>query len=311
MQPKFSFSAPLGAAALFAAVLAADSLFESLPDRQAATAAVTVVTLEPIAISAAELAPLALVGAWRLTSSEPRVGGISGLAVNDDELVAITDAGVVLRFPKSLGRQMQAQVTDLPSGPGDERCKANRDSEAILRDDRGWWIAFENADELWLFDARFKRTLRRLIVPGGLGLNTGIEGLAASPRGILAFPESGGSTLLWGGGRWDQLRLDRRTPISDAVQVDGGAVLLIERRLTPTGFRNALALLRVDGAVLRTVWRKRLPVGWRDNVEAVAAEPIAAGGYRLWMMSDDNFHPRLRTILLVVDVPGAVLPKRP
>jgi hypothetical protein len=94
------------------------------------------------------------------------------------------------------------------------------------------------------------------------------------------------------------------------VQVGKDTILLVERRLTTAGFRNALALVRAEGRDFRTLWRKRLPVSWRDNLEAAAAEPIAGGGYRLWMMSDDNFHPRLRTVLLVVDIPPEALRKR-
>ncbi len=313
MQPKFSFSALLGGTALFAAVLAADSVLDTLPDRQAAPRAVASLNLEPIELAAGELAPLALVGAWQVTSPERRVGGISGLAVDGEELIAITDAGVVLRFSKQLGPRMPALVADLPAGPGDERLKVNRDSEAILRDPggRGWWVAFENREELWLFDPGFRRALAREIVPrAGMSENVGIEGLAGDGGGILAFLESGRSALRWSGG-WGEVRLDPRTPLSDAAQLADGRILLLERRLTLTGFRNSIALVRPKGGRFQRTWRKRLPVSWRDNLEAIAAEPRAGGGYRLWIMSDDNFHPRLRTVLLVLDVPEATLPKRP
>lgn len=304
----------LGGIALFAAVLAGNKLFESLPDRQAAPPAVALLELEPVEISAPKLAPLVLVGAWRLTSPEPRFGGVSGLAVDGDELVAITDAGVVLRFPKAVRRQLPLRVGDLPAGPGDERFKKNRDSEAIARDPRhrGWWVAFENRDQLWLFDPGFNRALQRVAVPRGLlSFNTGIEGLAIGEGGLLAFPESGGSALVWRQGQWLKASLQSRTPVSEAIWLEDGAILLVERRLTAAGFSNALALVRADGATFRTLWRKRLPVGSRDNVEALAAEPIAGGGYRLWMMSDDNFHPRQRTVLLIADVPAEALPNRP
>lgn len=303
----------MGCIALFAAVIAADGLFESLPDRAAAPPAVARLELEPVELSAAGLAPLELAGAWRLTSSEPRVGGVSGLAVDGADLVAITDAGVVLRFPGKLRTQLPVRIADLPAGPGDGRFKQNRDSEALARDprNRGWWVAFENRDELWLYDHRFARALQRIAVArGSLDFNTGIEGLASGPGGFAAFPESGGSALIWKRGRWSKAPLDTRTPLSDAARLDDGSILLVERRLTSRGFSNALALVRSDGAGLRTVWRKRLPVGARDNVEAVAAERIASGGYRLWLMTDDNFHPRLRTLLLVVDVPAGALPKQ-
>ena len=314
MQRKFRFSAALGGILLFAAIVAADSWFKALPDRQAAPPAVAALGLEPVEISAAELAPLGLVGAWRLASSDRRFGGVSGLAVDGDQLVAITDAGVVLRFAKQLRRQLPVLVADLPAGPGDPRFKHNRDSEALARDPhgRGWWIAFENRDQLWLYDRGFTRALQRVaIARASLGFNSGIEGLASGLSGIVAFPESGGSAFSWSGGQWAEARLDRRTPLSDAARLEDGSILLLERRLTTSGFSNGLALLRPEGGGFRTVWRKRLPVGRLDNVEAVAAERIAGGGYRLWMMSDDNFHPRLRTLLLVVDVPAALLPKRP
>jgi hypothetical protein len=249
-----------------------------------------------------------------VTSRDPRVGGVSALAVDGDELVAVTDTGAVLQFPKAIRPQLRTRVRDLPSGPGDERFKMNRDSEAIARDpdNRGWWIAFENRDELWLYDWGFARALQRVVVPRErMSLNAGIEGLASGKGGLLAFPESGGSALSWSSGRWGEARVEPRTPLSDAVRLDDGSVLLVERRLTATGFSNVLALVRADGATFRTVWRKRLPVGRRDNVEALAAERTDGGGYRLWMMTDDNFHPRLRTVLLVVDIPAGLLRKQP
>lgn len=312
MQPKFSFAALLGSIVLFAILVAADALLETLPDRRAEPLAVASLTFDPIEISAAELSPLALVGAWQLTSFEPRVGGVSGLAVDGEQLVAVTDAGAVLRFPKRVRPHMQVHVADLPAGPGDERFKINRDSEAIFRDPqgRGWWIAFENREELWLFDPSFRRAVKRIAVPrSGLSENTGIEGLAGSNGAIFAFPEGGGSIFALSAERWGQHRLHRRTRIADAAQIDDRSVLLVERRLTAAGFANVLALVRADGATFRTVWRKQLPVGWRDNVEAVAAEAIPGGGYRLWIMTDDNFHPRQRTILLIVDIPAAALPR--
>ena len=313
MQPKFSFAAVLGGVVMFAAVVAADWVIAGLPNRKAQRPAMATLALEPIEVPAAELAPLALVGAWQLTSTDPRFGGVSGIAFDGDDIVAITDNGVVLRFPKAFAAQMQVRITDLPDGPGDERFKINRDSEAIVRDarDRGWWVAFENRDQLWLFDERFERAAGRVRVPRrALGENVGVEGLALGGEGLLAFPENGRSVLVRTGNGWSQHPLEGGRSVADAVRIGAGSVLLVERDLTLAGFRNGIALVRPDAGNFRTLWRKRLPLGPRDNVEAVAAEPLPGGGYRVWLVSDDNFHPRMRTVLLVVDLPAAALPKR-
>lgn len=310
MQPKFSFATVLAAAALAASIIATERLLEPLPDRHSAPPATASAAFEPVVLDSAGLEPLVLVGAWRLTAAEPRVGGVSALAVDGAGLVAITDAGAVLRLARPIAPRMAIAVADLPSGPGDGRFKWNRDSEALARDPlgRGWWVAFENHDQLWLFDPAFRRALGHVTVAGApLGENSGIEGIVGDRAGILAFPEAGGSAIRWNGVRWARHRLDRRARLSDSARIGERFVLLLERRLTPAGFRNALALVDTQGEVFRTLWRRPLPVSWRDNLEALAAEPKAGGGYRLWLMSDDDFQPRMRTLLLVVDLPAAAI----
>lgn len=313
MQLKFSYWTGAAGVALFASVVAAARLLETLPDRGPAGPLTAALQAEPIELPSAGLAPLRIAGAWRMTSREDRFGGVSGLVIDGDRLIAISDRGSVLRFAKHVARTMRVHVSDLPDGPGDPRFKVNRDAEAILRDHRGrgWWVAFENRDQLWLYDRTFGQALGRVRVPGNdMGVNSGIEALAGKAE-ILAFPENRSSVMRWSGGGWSQRRIQGRRPLSDAAQIRDGRFFLLERRVTATGFENALALVEMDGAHFRTLWRRRLPVAWRDNLEALAAEPVAGGGYRLWIMSDDNFHPRLRTVLLVIDVPAAALPKQP
>ena len=312
VQPKLSFMTAGAAILLFAAIIGAQDFIESLPNRPPVPLTTAQVSLKPVQLSTSGLAPLEMVGAWSLTSTGARIAGVSGMAVDGEELVAITDVGGVVRMPKQLRRRMPAQLFDLPSGPGDGRVKSNRDAEAILRDPagRGWWVAFEKRDTLWLYDKGFTRALGQVAVPDSkLGNNTGIEGLAALGATILAFPESGREALRFRDGRWDEVRRADSRRVSDAVAIDGGLILLVERRLTLFGLKNALALVDARGPVLRTLWRKRLPADWRDNVEAIAAERTE-GGYRLWLATDDNFHPRLRTVLMVIDVPAAALPGR-
>ena len=59
--------------------------------------------------------------AWHLTADDARFGGLSALAVQDGELIALTDSGVVVRFvPPALGSRanMAFALHDLPDGPG-------------------------------------------------------------------------------------------------------------------------------------------------------------------------------------------------
>lgn len=313
LQPKFRMNAAaaLAGLALFAAAVGAHAVMRSLPDRSEQGPAVSALARAPVALDGAKLAPLRLVGAWSLDASDSRFGGVSGLALDGEELVAITDSAAVLRFPKAPGIGARVRIDELPDGPGSPSLKRNRDSEAIAADGqgRGWWVAFENVDQLWLYDRRFTRAVERRAIAGArLSDNKGVEGIAGEGGGLLLFPESGGRALSFGRGGWSEVAIAPPMRLADAIAA-GDGVLVIERRVRLLGFANSLAFLRRDGASLRTAWRRRLPVAWFDNVEAIAAERIA-GGYRLWLMSDDNFHPRLRTLLLIVDVPKALLEKR-
>jgi hypothetical protein len=97
--------------------------------------------------------------------------------------------------------------------------------------------------------------------------------------------------------------VEPRGRISDAIALSGGRLAVIQRRPGPLGFRNALGILERSGAGYRYIASIDLPVSPLDNVEALAAERLANGATRLWMMTDDNYHPPLRTLLFAYDLP--------
>ncbi|MFL6773674.1 MAG: esterase-like activity of phytase family protein, partial [Sphingomicrobium sp.] len=132
-----------------------------MPDRTELGPRSARLALEPVRLDPRGFAPLHLAGAWRLTSDDPRFGGISALALDGGSLLALSDSGVLVRFAKLEGSTVSAAIRELPDGPGDPRFKSRRDSEAIVRDasGRGWWVAFENRNELWLYDGGFARPL--------------------------------------------------------------------------------------------------------------------------------------------------------
>jgi hypothetical protein len=271
----------------------------SLPPRKVA------LHFEPVQFDPAGFAPLRLAGAWRLTADDPRFGGISALALDDAGLVAVTDAGAVVRFDRPTGRPLIAEIRDVPAGPGRPGFKRHRDIEALALDPsgRGWWAAFENHNQLWLYDRDFARALERIdFGRRRWPRNKGIEAMLAEPGGFFLLPEAGTEAIRLRSGRMRASPLGNPVGrLSDAVRLPDGRVMVLARRAGLTGFHSALVPLLPGNRLGRPI---ALGLGHFDNAEALAAEPIA-GGTRLWLMTDDNFRWPMRTLLVALDLPGA------
>ena len=283
-----------------------------LPDRVELGPRLTRLEFTPVDLKADGFAPLRLAGAWKVASKDPRVGGVSALAVSDEDLLALTDSGAVIRFAKPSRKVGTGFVRELPGGPGDPAYKSRRDSEALVRDPlgRGWWVSFENRNELWLFDHWFARTLRRVeLGRDRWRRNRGVEAIAAEGAGLILLPEPGDTVLRVSGSSARTFPIENAAGrISDAARLPSGELLILNRRLTPLGFANSLALLERTRSGFRYSRRFALAIGPIDNVEAVAPELLPDGRTRLWLMTDDNFKRPLRTLLIAVDMPAA--PKR-
>ena len=264
---------------------------------------------ERIDLDAARFAPRRLAGAWRLTADDPRFGGVSALALDEAGLIALTDAGAVLRFARPSGRSATAYIKELPAGPGRPGYKRHRDSEALARDSagRGWWVAFENHHQIWLYDSDFSRVMERV----DLGRrrwphNAGVEAMLAEPRGLLLLPEGGTEAVRVTDQHPRTSPLQNQVGrISEAARLPDGRVMLIARKAGLGGFRNALVPLLGGDRLGRPI---EVGLGRLDNAEALAAEPIA-GGTRLWLMTDDNFRWPMRTLLIALDLPDAPKPQ--
>jgi hypothetical protein len=304
MQPKFRNRQLAGTLLLLAAIALFDAWLASFPNRQELGWRAAEIEFQPVSLAAAGFAPLRLAEAWRLTSTDPRFGGVSSLAIDGEELVALTDAAALIRFRPGCN---DARIGELPDGPGPGGFKRNRDSEALVRDSlgRGWWVTFENRHGLWLFDRGFRGALQRIDLGGrGWAANRGIEGLATDGDALLLFHEDGDRLLRVTGTQVRSFPIaGARGPISDAAAIGPGRYLAVERRVTPFGFRNALVSLEKADDGYRFGRRVALPVGPLDNVEAIAVERRAGGALRLWLMTDDNFQRPFRTLLIALDWP--------
>jgi len=303
----FSFGQLAGAVLLLLSIGQFDRLLNFVPNREELGPRRVTLHFKPAALDAGGFGPFRLAGAWDIRSDDRRVGGLSALAIDRGELVALSDNGAVVRFRPPHGLSGDAQIQEVPDGPGDGRFKRNRDSEALARDPlgRGWWVAFENRHELWLYDLAFGRALERIkLGRDRWRANKGVEGIAVDSDGLLLFPEDGQSTLRVSGSRLRTFALDRaRGRISDVAVLQPGQMIAVERRLTPFGFKNSLVWVERFGGHYHLTRRVALPLRAIDNVEAIAVQQLPDGSRRLWLMTDDNYQRPLRTLLIALEMP--------
>lgn len=309
VQLRFSKMFVFHALMLVGLIAAVHIRLQREPTREELGPRAAVVIYSQHAHDPADFAPLQLAGAWTLTSPDSRFGGISALAIDGDAFLALTDSAVLIRFQKPGRQRVLANISELPRGQFSSHYKYERDSEALLRDPRGrgWWVAFENRNQVWLYDPRFTRDLGRL----DFGVqawpqNVGIESMVSVGTDVLMFPEASKTVVRWTGKQALQATITRpRGRISDATRLPGGDLVVLNRHWTLLGFSNALTWLGpAPGGGLQTLRTIRLRGTQRDNFEAVAAERMPGGKTRLWLMTDDNLQRPLRTLLIALDVPG-------
>ena len=144
VQQLFSKASLFSYLAIALILFAIHCWLRSMPDRTEGPERSAAVRFTPVRYDPVGFAPLRVVGAWTVALDDPRFGGVSALAIDRGQLLAVTDSGSVIRLPMP-GAGGRATVRDLPAGPGNSSFKSNRDSEALARDPegRGWWVAFE------------------------------------------------------------------------------------------------------------------------------------------------------------------------
>jgi len=265
---------------------------------------------------------LTLLQGWRLSSRDIRFGGISAMHIADGQVVALSDAGTVLRFPLPAGPgEIPAAIERLPRGPGTGRRKGDRDAESLVVHDGRAWIAFEGRNAIWRYGAE-DWSFQSAAAPDAMRdwpSNGGSEAMVRLGDGrFLVFAEGSGeeatsAALLFArdpaapGQVPRQLRY--RPPvgyvITDAAVLPDGRLVFLNRRATlMEGFSAILAitegppLLRAR-AVLegRELARLEAPVT-TDNMEALSVGR-ESGRTILWVASDDNLNPLLQDNLLL------------
>jgi hypothetical protein len=275
---------------------------------------------------------------WRggiaMTANSPHFGGWSDLHVSADgrSLTSISDEGAWLTAAidydakgnlAGLGNARIGQLRGLDGKPIPN--KAEADAEAMARlPDGAWLVAFERRHRIWRY-AALTDTPAPIEGPADIGRqpsNGGIEALTALADGtVIAISEEYSlrpdTVVGWigtpgAGGRYRWRTFDYATipdfkPTAIASLPDG-SLATIERAFDMVrGVR--CRVMRLDaaqieaGTTVRAVELARLASPYAvDNLEGIAATRGARGETLLWLISDDNFNPLQRNILLLFEL---------
>lgn len=268
-------------------------------------------------------------GGLILESSHESFGGISALRVRPDgaEFLAASDRGFWLQGrivyegnrPTGIAEAVIKPILDSNGKPPDRW-----DVESIAEDCDILYAGIEKINSI----VRFDYGKRGFLAPGepisvppeirNLPDNQGLEAIVFVPDGYSlggtliaisehALDESGNLQSFLIGGPMPGMFLIKRTDsydVSDAALLPGGDLLLLERKYSLQS-QASMRIRRipmeeikpgalVDGPVLIEA-DKNYQI---DNMEAISVHRASSGEIILTLMSDDNFSPAQRTILL-------------
>lgn len=275
---------------------------------------------------------------WRggimMTANSRHFGGWSDLHVTTDgkSLTSISDEGAWLTATieydgeANLAGLGNARIGQLHGLDGKLiATKAEADAEAMARlPDGSWLVAFERDHRIWRYPT-LTSTPTLFDGPPDLGrqpTNGGIEGMTALADGrVIAISEEyslqPGTVVGWvgtpgAGGRYQWQTFNYAT-IPDfkptaITQLPDGSFALIERAFdVARGVRCRVmrfeASQLVAGGTVQAEELARLASPYAvDNLEGIAATKGARGETLLWLISDDNFNPLQRNILLLFEL---------
>jgi len=304
LQQSFSKSVFFNGLLMGAAVLTAYVPLRDLPDRKPQPTRTVALIYRSVALPAVAR-PLRLTGAWELEAGDRRLGGLSGLAIDAGRFVTVSDLGAVARFDPPSTPHPSATLLDLHEGPGPSGKKWGRDAESLARDPRGrgWWVGYEQHHSLWLYDSKFMRALDVVDLnrPDWRD-NRGAEGLLASGDGLLVLAENGRQAMAVRGKVITRLSLTTGVGVADAARAPDGSAWLLLRSKGRGGISQSIAPLVRSGAGYRIGPAWPLPKAVFDNYEGMAIAPLANGGWRFWLVTDDGHRFMARTLLVALDL---------
>lgn len=247
--------------------------------------------------------------------STARFHGLSDLVVSEDgALTAISDEGDLIegRLVFADGRLSglaDARLAPLPGLDGQPlQNKAQSDAEglAILPNgDR--LVSFERDHRIWLYPADGSPPRPAPTPEADFPANGGLEALGADPQSAPDAYVAGGEDS---GQTWT-CRVSAGCTAAYLVEKPADYGLVALRRLPQDrtayllrawdplrGNRIVLTIRGPAGEIARMEMERPLTI---DNFEGVDFVPREDGGYRLYLLADDNFQSSQRTLLLAFD----------
>ncbi len=277
-------------------------------------------------------------GGLVLESPAKDFGGISALRVRADgrNFISVTDKGYWLRGRIVYRGSTPIAITDAEMAPilGPDRWPLkNRgwyDTESLADDGGTLYVGIERVHRIVRFDyGRDGLLARGIPIPVPLGFRTlpsngSLECLVMPPQGgplggtLIMVSENGldarGNILgfLIGGGADGSFSLKRTDDfdVSDCALTPNGKLLILERRFSWTS-GLAMRIRSVPLAALKpgaTVDGPELILADMahqiDNMEGLSVHRAPDGALVLTLISDDNFSPLQRTVLLQFTLVG-------
>ncbi len=276
---------------------------------------------------------LRYLGGLHLTSDHLRFGGWSSLRLGPDgtRVTAISDEGMWLTaridldkagFLAGLEGAEIGPLLDLGGKPLDGKDSRDAESCAVLPDG-SFVVGFEREHRLWRYpahDGKPDGTPSPVPSPPGLAgapFNGGIESLVALPKGqLFALTEywiQNGLITGWTSGPddWQPLgyRFERALRPSDACLMPSGDLVVLERAYNPDRGIVSARLRQISkdalkpGAALggRLIADIAAPLTM-DNFEGIDCRKGRHGTPVFYVISDDNFNPEQRTLLLMFEL---------
>lgn len=247
------------------------------------------------------------IGGWHLTSNDSNFGGLSGLAVLESgDLLSVSDKGYVVTLGLS-GSIPNGQATMMPLSNAKGKVltgKIDGDAEGLTYREGLAFVSFERRHRILAFDfgrcggaakGQYFSGLPKEKLGARIATNSGAEALDFAPDGRV---RAGYETVI-----------NKRAPLvifdADGIVREDPIFLDIEDGFKLVGADAGYQLFRsydrvkgnrniIRGPNLEAHLSPPLAV---DNFEGLAVAPQTGGETYIYIISDDNFSAKQRTLL--------------